>query len=221
MVTRDFASFYKEITGRDLPVVWQKARIHKIEVHSRSKAWFIYVQVNDTLPAETVRHTTKEILEHISCLEHLEIIPLIAEPSRQINEIINSRREELSSFLFAECKFSDRVEWNCTDKRLDLLTMDEEAYDYIIEKQICDHLANWFQEEYSLRVLVRVLGTGNEPEIPGDTINAEQKAEVLEIKDYGRESKQNGKREKRKRKLQEQQEPIKDYPIRGSLKTVV
>ena len=78
---RDFASFHKEITGKDAPAVWQKARIHKIEVSSRSKAWFIYVQVNNTLPAETVRHTIKEILEHISYLEHLEIIPLLAEPS--------------------------------------------------------------------------------------------------------------------------------------------
>ncbi|NLX03320.1 MAG: hypothetical protein GXY40_12455, partial [Syntrophomonadaceae bacterium] len=77
----DFASFYKKITDKDVPTVWEKARIHKIEVHSRSKAWLIYVQVNDTLPAEMVRHTTKEVLEHISYLEHLEIIPLLSEPS--------------------------------------------------------------------------------------------------------------------------------------------
>ncbi len=218
---RDFASFYKEITGKDASAVWQKARIHKIEVHSRSKAWFIYVEVNGTLPAETVRHTIKEILKHISYLEHLEIIPLLAEPSRRINEIINNRKEELSSSFFAESKFLDRIEWNCAGKRLDLLTTAEEVYDYIIEKQICDHLANWFQEEYSLRVLVRVLGTGNEPEIPSDTINAEQKAEVLEIKDYGRASRKNGKKDKRKRELLKLQEAIKLADLQEGLKTVV
>ena len=218
---RDFASFYKEITGKDVPTVWEKARIHKIEVHSRSKAWLIYVQVNDTLPAEMVRHTTKEVLEHISYLEHLEIIPLLSEPSRRINEIINSKREELSSFFFADSNFIDHIEWNCTGKGLDLLTMDEETYNYIIEKQVCDQLANWFQEEYSLRVLVRVLGTGNEYEIPSETINAEHKAEVLEIKDYGRVSKQTGKRDKRKRELLEQQEPIKLSDLEEGLKTVV
>ncbi len=217
---RDFSSFYKEITGKDASAIWQKARIHKIEVSSRSKAWFIYVQVNNTLPAETVRHTIKEILEHISYLEHLEIIPLLAEPSRWINEIINSRKEELSSSFFTESNFLDRVEWNCAGERLDLLTMDETVYEYIIEKQICDHLANWFQEEHSLRVLVRVLGTGNEAEIPSDTINAEKKAEVIEIKDYGRVSRQTGKKDKRKQELLKQQEVIKLSDLQEGMKTV-
>ena len=220
-MVRDFASFYKEITGKDAPVVWQKAPIHKIEVHSRSKAWFIYVQVNDTLPAKNVRHTAKEILEHISYLKHLEIIPLLAEPSRRINEIINSRREELSSSFFTERKFLDRVEWNCSGERLDLLTIDEEVYDYIIEKQLCDHLTNWFQEEYSLRVLVRVLGTVNEAAIPSNTINAEIKAEVIEIKDYGRASRQTGKKDKRKQELLKQQQAIKLSDLQEGLKTVV
>ncbi len=220
-MTRDFASFYKEITGKDVSAVWQNTRIHKIEVHSCSKAWFIYVQVNDTIPAKIVRHTTKEILEHISYLEHLEIIPLLSKPSRWINEIINSRREELSSSFFNNGKFIDHIEWKCTGERLDLVTMDEETYNYIIEKQVCDYLANWFQEEYSLRVLVRVLGTANEPEVPSETINAGHKAEVLEIKDYGRVSRQTGKRDKRNRELLEQQEPIKLYDIQEGLKAVV
>lgn len=220
-MTRDFDSFYKEITGKDAPVVWQKARIHKIEVHSRSKAWFIYVQVNDTLPAETVRHTAQEILEHMSYLDYLEIIPLLSQPSQRINEIINSRREELSASFFADGKFKDRFEWNCIGERLDLVTLDEEVYDYIIEKQLCDHLANWFQEEYSLRVLVRVIGTGNEIEISSETINAEHKAEVLEIKDYKQVPRQNGKRDKRKRELLEQQEPIKLSDLQEGLKMVV
>ena len=218
---RDFASFYKEITGKDALAVWQNAKIHKIEVHSRSKAWFIYVQISETLPARTVRQTAKEILEHMSYLKHLEIIPLLSEPSRRINEIINSRQEELSSFFFDNGKFTDHIEWDCTGKRLDLVTTDEEVYNYMIEKQVCNHLANWFQEEYSLRVLVRVLGTGSEPEIPSNTINAGRKADVLEIKDYTQVSRQTGKRPGRKRELLEQQEVIKLSELQEGLKTVV
>lgn len=221
----DFASFYREITGKEPPAVWQQARIHKTEVYSRSKAWFIYVGVNDTLPAEIVRQTVKDLQERIVYLDYLEIIPLLAESTYKINEIVKTRREEITSSFFDQKKIAERIEWMVKGERLDLITEDEEDFNYLIEHEVCNHLAEWFLEQYCLRVLVRALAAGNQEQLPVEPTISGTGAEVLEIKDYGRAPRQSGKRERHRIDLDKQkviplcevQEGLKNLVVEGEV----
>ncbi len=217
-MTRDFASFYREITGKELPAVWQQARIHRTEVHTGNKAWFIYVGINDTLNAEIVRQTAKELHECITYLDYLEIIPLPTEPAHKINEIIAGRKGELSSSFFDQESIAEGIEWMIKDDRLDLIAEDEATFNYLIEHEVCNHLADWFWEQYSLRVLVRALATGHKEQLPVEPTISGTKAEVLEIRDYT--PRPSRKRERRHIDL-DQQKVIPLSEVQEGLKNLV
>jgi DNA polymerase-3 subunit alpha (Gram-positive type) len=217
-LTRDFASFYREITGKELPAVWQQARIHRTEVHTGNKAWFIYVGINDTLNAEIVRQTAKELHECITYLDYLEIIPLPTEPAHKINEIIAGRKGELSSSFFDQESIAEGIEWMIKDDRLDLIAEDEATFNYLIEHEVCNHLADWFWEQYSLRVLVRALATGHKEQLPVEPTISGTKAEVLEIRDYT--PRPSRKRERRHIDL-DQQKVIPLSEVQEGLKNLV
>jgi DNA polymerase-3 subunit alpha (Gram-positive type) len=218
----DFSSFYRKVTGKNALAGWHKARIDKIEVYSQSRSWFIYVKVSETLSAEDVHHTANELLERMDYLDYLEIIPRIAEPSSKIKEIIETRRKEISSSFFTSAKLANNIDWMVKGERLDLMAGNEEVYNYIINKEICNQLAEWFKTRYSLRVLVRVLATNNKEPVPvSKTIKANQKLAVLEIRDYSQSSHQPGKKENRQRIALEHKEPIKLSDLEEGLRTVV
>jgi len=219
-LTRDFGSFYREITGKEPLTVWQKAKIHKITVNSQNKAWLIYIQVTDTLPAETLHETSEDLRARITYLDHLEIIPLVAEPEHKINEIITTRRSEIASSFFEQRKMADRIKWTVKDKRLDLVAEDEEAFDYLIEHEVCNRLAEWFMEQCSLPVLVRALVTASEEPLPVELTISDTRAEVLDLRDYSNAPRQSGKRERHRIDL-DQQKPIPLLEVQEGLKNLV
>ncbi|MGI5911189.1 MAG: PolC-type DNA polymerase III [Syntrophomonadaceae bacterium] len=217
---RDFVYFYHEVTGKSIPPIWPQATIHKTEVYSHSKKWIIYLAISGTIPAKAVDEAAKELQKHMTFLNHLTIIPTIIESSDRIKAIVDTKREELCSSFFNRNGLDKNIIWSVNGERLDLITAYEEAFNYIIENQICNRLAFWFWEQFSLRVLVRIVTTNISNETREKPIVTERKAQVLEMKDHVRVTRQKGRKDKHKLVL-DQEIVTKIDDIQEGLKVAV
>jgi len=207
-----------EVTGKNIPDVWPQAIVHRIEVYPKSKSWLLYLKISSTIPATVISSTIKELKEHLGYLNYLDIIPLPDEPSVKIKAIMEYKEEELASFFWGQDTFKNII-WKVEGERLDLIAKDAESFNYIIKNEVCNRLAYWFWEQYSLRVLVRVLATNITEKTPINLAIVGGAAQLLEKKDYVKVPRHPGKKESRKKDL-DQQEIIRLSDIQEGLKNI-
>jgi DNA polymerase-3 subunit alpha (Gram-positive type) len=162
-MTLHFQAFINHRIEQQLIEEWDGTLIEKVEVFKAKRRWRLHLLVPQPIPFLVVRNTVQQLRNCHDYLEHLEVNLVLKDASGSMRRILDNRRDDLSSCLFLAGKFMlelPLIRWEFENSRIDIISSDESLYNDIIAKEICPRLADWFWQEYSLQVLVRVLYQG-------------------------------------------------------------
>ncbi len=155
-----FQSFLQDKVEPGLAQLWEASSIEKVEVSSARRWWSIYLRMAEPVHGSSILKTEAALKRHYSYLDGVNLIPNLENNPVSIAGIIATRKDELSSLFFSaphQPKDIDMLQWKIEHNRIDLIGKNNPDYQIIIENDTCSHLANWFWQEYRLRILVRVL----------------------------------------------------------------
>lgn len=183
-MNNDFHAFLSNLIDPVYARAWISSQIEKVEVYRNERVLRIFVKVVQPLSLATLINTAEQLRNTLEFSDTIEIIPLNDNTAQNLGEILNIHKDELSSSFFSDLTKSNTVQWRINEDRLDLIASDQNAYNCIIENEICTKISNWFWEEYCLRIVVRVLckmvDSGQSVE---DNYVIQKPIEVIEITD--------------------------------------
>ncbi len=157
-MNRDFYAFASDLTQTRVSEIWRDARLNKVEVYRRQNMWKLYVSPAKPLPVDILKKSSEQILTVLSFLDTLDIIPSYDESAIHLEEIQRLRRDEIFAAVFSgQSSLINSLEWIFAEDRIDLISQKMNIYQEVIDRQICNALADWFWQQYNWRVLVRVL----------------------------------------------------------------
>lgn len=159
---QDFGTFFYQHTNKKCTESWLNAKIIKTQVYSNKGLWRLHIKIDFPINIKEIDIVRNELLKKFNFLNDIEIVPILNKSSL-LKEIIELNRDELSSLLFSNMEISRLVEWQTDNLRLDLVTKDEKTFLYIIENEICNKLADWFWDNYLLRIVVRTVQENYQP----------------------------------------------------------
>ncbi len=178
--------------------LWQNAQIIKVIVDNRQRSWTLMIEVPVPIPAYSVEQTSAELVRKWGFVNEIHIHLCLKDSSQQLQRVLETRRDELSSCFFADCRHMD-YDWSIKEGRIDIIVNKEEDFRTIIDNEVCSKFTQWFFDEYRLRVLVRALCEGfdgNSPVLKQPALEGE--INVLEITDFTQDNnswkKKNSKR---------------------------
>ena len=158
---QDFKDFFYKHTNKMAAACWANTKIVKTEVFTNRGLWRIHINITYPINVKEINLVKKELLEKFYFLNDIEIVPLISK-SEVLRDLVLQNKDELSYLLFSNSKIASLVEWKVNDLRVDLVTEDKKTYLYLIENDICNKLASWVEDNYSLRVIVRAIPSANQ-----------------------------------------------------------
>lgn len=158
---QNFKDFFYKHTNKKAAACWSNTEIIKTEVFSNRGLWRIHINITYPINVEEINLVKKELLEKFYFLNDIEIVPLISK-SEVLTDLVLQNKDELSSLLFSNPQIASLIEWKVNDLRIDLVTEDKKTYFYLIENDICNKLASWVEDNYSLRVIFRAIPAANQ-----------------------------------------------------------
>ena len=182
-MNRDFYTFLSKLIDPVCAGEWINTSVEKVEVYPDKGLWRLYVALSEPLSLNTLEKTAEQLRDALQFPDNLEIIPVTYNVAQNLNSILDLHKDDLSSSFFSgkNEKFN-AFQWRINEDRLDLITGSKKSYNYIIENEICTHIASWFWEKYCLRVLVRVLCSQDNAAVSvQDDFIIQGPVEVLEI----------------------------------------
>ncbi|PKM76355.1 MAG: PolC-type DNA polymerase III [Firmicutes bacterium HGW-Firmicutes-15] len=162
-MTLHFQAFINDKIDVQLTKEWDGTLIEKVEVFKAKRSWKLYLLVPQPIPGLVIRNTIQQLSICHDYLDHIELNIVLKDASGSVRRILDARRDDLSSCLFLAGKFMlelPLVRWKIDNTRIDIICSDEALYNEIIASETCPRLADWFWQEYSIQILVRVLYQG-------------------------------------------------------------
>ena len=156
-MTKDFAVFLSNNINEELAGQWQESMIRKVETWNQERIWRLYIEAADLLPGEQIDKTADQIKACCSFLEQVEICQIPQDYKEKISSIISSGIKGHDNSTFPRMEKWDEVEFEVASGRIDFTTRNPLIYQEILETDICTQTADWFWQQYRLRILVRIL----------------------------------------------------------------
>ncbi|HWQ73839.1 MAG TPA: PolC-type DNA polymerase III [Syntrophomonas sp.] len=178
-------SFHRFILDKlkpELAGAWETALIDKVEVSSVNRRWRIYLRLTEPVPEPSIRATESALRGQYAFLDEIDIIPRLLDQDRCLKDILNARRDDWtgSCFCGALAPAADALQWRIAGNRIDLVTERTENFQAVIDGDACCKLAAWFQQEYRLSPVVRVLCRQHKiAESPGVVWIEQQEPEII------------------------------------------
>jgi len=145
---------------------WEASFIEKVEVSSENRWWRIYLRLAQPIPARIITATEQALKDKHAYLDGVNLVPSLKNNPESLAEIITTRKDDLSSLFFSAGTSSATNKlprWQLGHNRIDLLADSITHYQSIIDKESCSRMAEWFWQEYRLRILIRVLCQNQTP----------------------------------------------------------
>ncbi|QGT99208.1 DNA polymerase III polC-type [Candidatus Syntrophocurvum alkaliphilum] len=201
-MNKSFRAFLDNIKF-DKAEIWEDSIVDKVLVDSQNKIWKIHLITPRLMSSTLINSTTKYISEKNSYLEVVELVQVPVDAKKSIKAILDSRKDELSSYLFSDNNslVIDELEWTVSNNKVDILINNKKIYDEILEKNIASSVYQWFWNEYKYQVIVRVIlnsSVDNVPTVPS-VIKTKSKLNVIE-EDKNKTTNENKKKSFRKNK---------------------
>ncbi len=156
-MTKDFDTFLRNNINEALAGRWENSIIRKLEAWNKEQIWRLHIEVPELLTGEEIDNTARQIKECFSFLSQVEINQIPTAFREKISKIINNCLENIDQLHFPSFDHWPAVEFKTGIGRIDLVTRDSMVYKDVLEKDICTQLADWFWQQYRLRLLVRTL----------------------------------------------------------------
>lgn len=198
-----FQAFLQDKVEPELAQQWEASYIEKVEVSSARRWWTMRLRMSRPLQASCIAQTEAALKKHYPYLDGISILPDLENNPACIAMIIAARKDDLSSLFFSashQPKDIDLLQWKVGHNRIDLMSEQAADFQIIIDNDTCSQLANWFWQEYRLRVLVRVLCREQNP-IAKDSVTLIQKQAVETISHHTAEPVQKRRSFSRDKKL--------------------
>ncbi len=220
-----FQSFLLDKVEPGLAQAWETSSIEKVEVSSAKRWWSIYLRMAEPVHSSCIAETEAALKRHYAYLDGINLIPNLENNPDSINWIIATRKDELSSLFFSaphQPRNIEMLQWKVEHNRIDLIGKNIPDYQIIIDNDTCSHLANWFWQEYRLRILVRVL-CQEQKQILKDHSNTIQKqaVETIAVTDENAYKKRNFTRERKSLEQVINNKPQAVVDLQEGLKTAV
>ncbi len=181
-MTLSFQAFLQDKVEPGLAHVWEASSIEKVEVSSARRWWSISLRIAEPIPASCIVETEAALKKNYPYLNGIDIVPSLENNPACLAMIIAARKEDLSSLFFSapnQPKDIDLLQWKVGHNRIDLIGKSISDYQITIENDTCTQLANWFWEEYRLRILVRVLCQEQKQMLKENTHVQKQEVETI------------------------------------------
>lgn len=153
----EFYPFLKEYIDDEIARVWENSIVVKVEAWRNEKIWRFFVRVQEPLPVEDIDRTARQIKEKMAYLQRVEICQIPAKYRDSIQMIIDSCLANREESLFPHLDDWPQLDWKIDEGRIDLMACSPAIYQEALQKNICSQLADWFWQQFRLRLLVRVL----------------------------------------------------------------
>lgn len=175
----DFYPILLRIMPESADSCWLGSTLSRVEVIPRQGIWRLHIQYHDhPINIKSLEETRSRLLRNLPFLQDLELHPQPLGVKPVLHKILDQNEALIKDLFWA----SDRemVAWRIDDKRLNLLATSQEAYDHIIDTQLCTNLAAWIWDNFRLQVLVRALPSWDQvQENSGPAYIVEQKLALL------------------------------------------
>lgn len=159
MTTKDFAAFLRTNINEKIASQWENSIIQKVETWNQEGIWRLHIETSDLLTGEQIDNTADQIKVCFSFLKQVEICQIPRGYVEKITFILSSGIKSISAVPFPQLEKGDGLEFEITMGRIDFLASDNAIYQEILEKDFCTQIADWFWQQYRLRLLVRILLT--------------------------------------------------------------
>lgn len=178
-----FQKFINDKIDANLIPVWVDTLIKRVEIDRGKKTWKLHLLIPEPISSTILKDTERQLRKYHDFLDDLQLVPSLGDSFESLHRIIETRKDDLSSCLFSTGQniFKlPRIRWRFENCRIDIISPERDIYDHIITEEICPRLADWFWQEYSLQVLVRVLFQGEgQTDNNIDNYLTERKLEVI------------------------------------------
>ncbi len=155
ILNRDFYCILNNYLDHDLALSWENTSVNKLEISKQTRSWRLFINLEQPLPTSIITQTIQELLKQWDFLGSLDIVPAFSAPLHQIRKIVLRCQEEISSS--EAYPQNHTIEWRFRHSGLDVVTNEENIYQYMLENQLCDSISQWFWDQYRLQILVRAL----------------------------------------------------------------
>lgn len=162
-MSQSFQAFIRDKVNENLFSSWQDCWIEKVEVDQTQKTWRLGVRIKEPIPTTRVKDTEEQLLLYHDFLRNIQIIPTLDESYTALNHLLNSRLDDLSSFIDGgedNLFRSPALKWQFNNRGIDIICSHSDIYENIIRRDLCTRIADWFWQEYTLQILVRALLRG-------------------------------------------------------------
>lgn len=155
-----FPAFLADKVEPGLAEAWGASYIEKVEVFSLNNWWKLYIRLSEPIPAAVILATEQALKNRHTFLEQVDLILRLNNDIESLNSILATRHDDICSRFFADLdwpKSGELPRCQLAPNRIDLIAESAGHYQLILDQEVCPKLADWFWQEYRLRVLIRVL----------------------------------------------------------------
>ncbi len=223
-----FHTFISDKLNHDLIPLWADTYIEKVEVHRNNQTWTLHLTIPAPIPIMALKETQKQLLKGHDWLKEVILIPELVNSYGSLPEFVHSHQHELSVSVFASGDNlfeSPAIDWQFKNSAIDLVCQNSDIYERVIREAICNRMADWFWEQYSLQILVRAVckSVQDAGARPGQHYLAEGKLEVIQPLNESCRTGRRGLYNRDKAKLVESiaERPIPIVSLEEGLKTAV
>ncbi|HZK42791.1 MAG TPA: PolC-type DNA polymerase III [Syntrophomonadaceae bacterium] len=163
---KDFYSFFNEFTDTKCSDKWVGAQIKKLEVFSSRGLWRLHIGIKHTINIKEFNLVRNELLKKLNFLNDIDFVPIL-DNQDLLKEIVEKHKGELSSLCFSTPELKNSIRWEISNLHIDLKAIDELSFNKLLDNKVCIILADWFWENYLLRIVVRAVQS-NQIEVEKD-----------------------------------------------------
>lgn len=153
---------------------WHGTRVRKVKVNRQERLWDICLLSPRPVPGEELLRVEAALANRVNPLQGVRLQLELMYPEDGIKEILEHRKDDLSSYLFSPPneRWAGLVEWRPERNSVNLVIGDRSQWEEFLETGACSRLAHWFWDEYRLNILVKST-------CPGDTVAAVTRPRVV------------------------------------------
>lgn len=154
-MSQDFYAFLTRLGTGPVDDAWLGSRLLKVEVSPKQVLWRFHIQYHKRPISKAVLDQTAQLLcQQLGYLQNLDLLIHPVSVGPILGQILDVHDTQIASLLPPGLE-PDQLNWTIEDWRLDLHAADWNAYQQLMEGQVCNLLSSWLWENYRLRVVVR------------------------------------------------------------------
>lgn len=222
-MTRDFYALLGDAVDDSLRDKWKLSFIKKVEVYNSRAMWRMHISVNTPVDRPVIVSTASQLQKKFPFLQKIQILPVVEDLEHSLKIILYKHKDDLVTAFPDYAAIEEHINWQVEDGKLNIIAPTHDTYNYILEKEICSRLTEWFWQKYLLQIIVRVLAADIHHQEEESLIQfvPRQKLEVLQPMGEKKPSLRKGRKPSQENSHLLNLTPIKICELEEGLKSAV